>query len=148
VKESELPSARATALDALANFDDPVLLRRSYELLLDGTLRDQDYGTLQWSSMGREAKHQVFWQFYTEHEAQIIELLGHRSAARLPWAARGFCSSGQRDAAKAHFGDLKRFGSGAAQNLAQALEYVNRCIALRELVGDDLTREIERSARR
>lgn len=144
LKQPTTPSVRATVVEALANFKDPELLEKSLMLLLDGTLRAQDYGSFMWPSLRSETLHRVFWRFFVQHEAQLIELLGPRSTGHMPWVARGFCSEEGRGEAVRQFSNLKRFGSGAQQNFAQALEFVDRCITLRKLSRPTIAEQLDR----
>jgi len=132
------PALRDAVVRALAAFRDPELLTRSYDLLLKGTLRAQDYYVLP-RSAGRDAATQsVFWTWYVKHEQELIRLLGPRISASLPWVVAGFCSQTELENARAHFANAEALGPGAPHNLEQALETASRCLNLRQMVEPTL----------
>jgi len=128
------PSLRDAVVRALAAFRDPDLLGRTYALLLNGTLRAQDYYVLP-RAAGRDAATQaVYWAWYVKHEQDLIRLLGARVSASLPWVVAGFCSEIELQTARAFFVDPEALGPGARHNLNQALETATRCLNLRQAV--------------
>ena len=90
VPEASSPAVRNILVRSLANFEDPGLLRRSLDTVLDGTLRTQDYRTLAGSV--RRVARPTAWQWLTEHYDQLVQKLGTKTALRLPRMASGFCS--------------------------------------------------------
>lgn len=132
------PALRDAIVRALAAFRDPVLLRRTYDLLLQGTLRAQDYNVLPRTAARDAATQSVFWTWYAEHEQELMQLLGARVSAALPWVVAGFCSQAELETARAHFAHPEKLGPGARQNLDQALETASRCLNLRQTVEPTL----------
>ncbi|HXS18283.1 MAG TPA: ERAP1-like C-terminal domain-containing protein, partial [Polyangiaceae bacterium] len=136
------PALREAVVRALAAFRNPELLGRTYALLLNGTLRAQDYYPLPRSAARGEATQATFWTWYVKHEQDLIRLLGARMAGSLPWVAAGFCSEAGIEAARQHFGNLDRLGPGAQTNLDQALETATRCLNLRQMVEPTLKDQV------
>jgi len=132
------PTLRDAVVRALAAFRDPELLTRSYDLLLKGTLRAQDYYVLPRTAARDAATQSVFWTWYVKHEQELIRLLGPRVAASLPWVVAGFCNEAELEKARAHFGSAEALGPGAPHNLKQALETASRCLNLRQMVEPTL----------
>src|SRR5690606_26321417 len=58
------PSLRDSVVRALAAFRDPQLLGRSYDLLLQGTLRAQDYNVLPRTAARDPATQTAYWSWY------------------------------------------------------------------------------------
>lgn len=136
------PALRNAVVRALAAFRDPELLRRTYDLLLQGTLRAPDYNVLP-RTAGRDAATQsVFWDWYVKNEQELMRLLGTRGSATLPWIVGGFCSQAELDTARAHFAQPEKLGSGARQNLEQAIETASRCLNLRQTVEPTLRQSL------
>ncbi len=136
------PATRDAVVRALAAFRDPELLGRSYELLLHGSLRAQDYNVLPRTAARDAATQAVFWGWYVKHESELIRLLGARVSASLPWVVAGSCSEAELEAARAHFVRPEKLGPGARQNLEQALETASRCLNLRRTVEPALRQHL------
>src|SRR5690606_31496350 len=109
-------------INGLASFSDPKLQRRAFELLLDGTLRAQDYWAVTGPSFRDRKPYSVFWKWFTEHYDKLVELRGPKSAGGMPWSATGFCSDEGKARAEAFFGKVDSRPDGMEHNLAQALE--------------------------
>lgn len=128
------PQARGAIMSALGHFSEPELLRRSFGLLLDGTLRAQDFWSIMGPSFRSDATHAVMWEWMTNHYDALLKVLGDKRAPSLPWTATGFCSAEGRQATADFFSDSARRPPGTDRNLSQALERIERCARLREAV--------------
>ncbi len=144
LKATRSPTTRNSVVKALGRFRDPVLLDRSFDLLLDGSLRAQDYRTLLYPALTDEALHAGFWAWFTRHDTELRRVLGARLTESLPWAAAGFCTNEGIEQARRHFDNPAALGPGAAQNLEQALETAQRCADLRQAHGATLAAELAR----
>jgi hypothetical protein len=125
------PAVRTSALAGLSSFRSPELLRRSLDLLLDGSLRAQDYRSIVSEPIADERTHALVWQWLVESEPRLVEVLGARMAEQLPWVVAGACTPEAREAGRQHFAASTHLGPGAQHNLDQALETAARCIELR-----------------
>jgi alanyl aminopeptidase len=129
------PGLRAILIESLGSFTQPELLRNTYELLLNGTIRP----TERWGVVGPAAtsakRYAVYFEWYVANEPKLLEVLGVNGRGDLPWDASHHCTKEGRALVAAHFADIRRFGNAAANNLAQALETIDRCVALRERFG-------------
>ncbi len=123
------PITRVAIIGALGAFEDPKLATRSLELLLDGTLRAQDFRTVA-RSIRRPARDAA-WDWMTGNHPAIVERIGKQSAAALPWMAGGFCSAEARAKVAAFFGEPDHAPEGTARNLSLVLEEIDRCAARR-----------------
>src|SRR5690606_37706873 len=144
LKATRSPTTRNSVVKALGRFRDPVLLDRSFDLLLDGSLRAQDYRTLLYPALTDEALHAGFWAWFTRHDTELRRVLGARLTESLPCAAAGFCTNEGIEQARRHFDNPAALGPGAAQNLEQALETAQRCADLRQAHGATLAAELAR----
>ncbi len=129
---AQTPAEREALLSGLGSFEAPALLERSLELLLDGTLRAQDYRSIVRPIPRGSAAQRVFWGWFTRRFEALAALRGPRGSASLPWAAAGFCDAAGRQEAADFFASRPDLAPGSAQNLAQALEEVEQCSRLRE----------------
>jgi hypothetical protein len=145
LKSTLSPSVREDVISALGSFHAPDLLEGSLSLLMDGTLRAQDYRTVTRAAGESDATQAVLWQWYVAHEAELVQRLGTRMATYLPWVLAGFCDEAKLEEARKHFEANQRFGSGASHNLNQAVETATRCAELRKRQGPAL---VERLAQR
>lgn len=131
VQQAPTPAARRAVLTGLGNFKDPALQKQSLALLLDGTIRSQDYWSVFGPMTDDDTTREVAWTWFTENYDKIVEKLGEKSAPRLPWVAASFCSEEGKKKAEEFFAPDERRPLGADRNLANALEYVDRCIQKR-----------------
>ncbi len=127
---------RRALINAAGSFKQPPLVRRSLDLLLDGTLRSQDYRTL---VRGLSDDHPVVhasFSWLKDNFDRIVALLGVKSAPYLPFIADGYCTSADSEAVQRFF-DSKRdiIPSGLERNLALTRERIALCSRLRQAHG-------------
>jgi alanyl aminopeptidase len=134
---SDKPALRQALLSALGNFSDPALVRRALDLLLDGTLRAQDFWSVVGPPMREEALHAVVWDWATANYDKLLKLLGDKSARSMPNLAGGFCSAEGRKKAQDFFNSVEKT-PGMDRNLALTLERVEQCERLRTLHAERL----------
>lgn len=131
---SALPGVREAIIEALGSFTQPELLRKTYDLLLSGEIRLTERWSLIRAAANSRASYAVYFEWYRNHEKDLLTRLGS-AKSDLPWDASFHCSKQERDMVAAHFHTIERYGSGAAKNLTQTLETIDRCTALRERFG-------------
>ena len=142
LRATRSPTTRQSVVKALGRFRNPALLARSFDLLLEGDLRAQDYRTLVYPTLRDQELHAGFWAWYTRHESELRRVLGDRLSETLPWAAAGFCSEKGIELARQHFANPAGLGPGAAHNLNQALETARRCAARRQAHGAAISAQL------
>jgi len=130
------PIERTALIAALGRFEDPPLLRRSLALLLDGTLRSQDYRTLT-GAIGRDRDTVgTVWSWLTERIGPLMAKLGPESGAGMPWLAAGFCDGAGGPRVRAFFEALRpRISYGLDRNLDGAIEAIEGCDRLTRREG-------------
>jgi alanyl aminopeptidase len=144
VPQASSPAVRSILVRSLASFEDPSLLRRSFDAVLDGTLRTQDYRTLAGSV--RRVVRPTAWQWLTEHYDQLVQKLGTKTALGLPRMAGSFCSQEQLAEVKEFFAEHKGVPEGTERNLNLALEDIERCVRQREAIREPLKAYLKESA--
>ncbi|NNL65310.1 MAG: hypothetical protein HKP30_03605, partial [Myxococcales bacterium] len=131
---TDRPARRRNLVAALGSFDDPTLAVKTLELVLDGTLRAEEWGAV---SGTRPRARDGVWDWVTRNHDALVARLGELRAANLPWIAARFCSEERRMEVEAFFRGLPP-QPGRKRNLALALEDVERCSAARETLGEPM----------
>ena len=131
------PVTRVALVTALGSFRDPVLLTKSLDLILDGTLRAQDFGTLK-RGVGVFTQDAA-WMWMTRKYDQIIERMGPTYRPYMPWMAHDFCDPGDRERVAAFFAKPERAPPGTARNLGQVMERISRCVRQRSTLRAPLS---------
>ena len=137
------PLARYVVVEALGTFGDPALLRRSLDLVLDGTLRSADFRTVMRRAGRLDSVRRAPWEWLQEHYAPLVQRLGEKSAPHLPRLADDLCEPADRDAVAAFFTVEARAPAGTARNLALTLERIDRCARLRAATAEPLRAWLE-----
>jgi alanyl aminopeptidase len=135
---STTPGERVVTIMTLGLFSDPMLLRRSYATLLDGTVLPTERHLLMRGAGESEERGAVFWAWYRENEAELMQRSGARTVSELPEVAGLLCTAAQREEARAHFSDLSRYGEASETVWRETAEDLDRCIALRERYSSEL----------
>jgi alanyl aminopeptidase len=125
------PVERFALIGALGRFDAPELVRRSLDLVLDGTLRSQDFRTLTAALGHRRQTAEAIWGWLTEHFDPLVAVLGPRSGQWLPWLGAGLCDGAGGSRVRAFF-EARRatLPSGLDHNLAGVVEAIDGCARL------------------
>ena len=144
VPQASSPAVRNILVRSLASFEDPSLLRRSLDAVLDGTLRTQDYRTLVGSV--RRVVRPTAWQWLTEHYDQLVQKLGTKTALGLSRMASRLCRQGQLAEVKEFFAGHKGVPEGTERNLNLTLEDIERCIRQRQAIREPLKAYLKESA--
>jgi alanyl aminopeptidase len=132
VLAAETPAMRRIYLRALGGFHNPALATRSFDLLLDGTLRGQDYWSVIGPAFATDDTHRALWTWVTTNYDKIIESLGDKRARSIPWAASGFCSEEGLKETEDFFANPGRTPAGTERNLSMVKEGIARCTRLKK----------------
>jgi alanyl aminopeptidase len=129
---AKTPVERVLALNALASFTDPMMVRRALELVLDGTVRVQDQVYIFRGVFARSTTRDIAFQTVRERVDDYLAKIPPFARGRvLPAFARG-CSEADAERARALFEPKLASLEGADRGLSQALEATHRCAALRD----------------
>jgi aminopeptidase N len=128
---SESPEEQYRYLYALAAFHDPTLIDRGLERSLTSQIRTQDTALYLSRFLFSPTARPRAWAFIREHwtalEPKVTIFGGDTNLTR---ALGAFCDAGSRDEVQTFFEAHPL--PAAARTLAQALEQINNCIALKE----------------
>jgi len=133
LKTIQTPVLRRHLIAALGSFRNPDLVKKSFDLVLDGTLYAQDLRTIASYSTEREYTQKATWQWMTQNYDGIIKKMGSLMAPRMPWTGAGFCSEKDVEALSDFFKDESRRPAGTNRNLALVKEFIKRCASLRKM---------------
>ncbi len=134
----QTPQLRVALIAALGSFSEPSLVQRSLGLILDGSLRSQDFRSLARRTGRTPEGASAAWAWLEQHYDALVAKLGEKSAPRLPMAGSSLCTPEDRARVEAFFTAEGRSPSGTARNLGLALEEIDRCITLQARLGPGL----------
>jgi alanyl aminopeptidase len=135
----EDPAFRSAARGALARVEDPALVRKLQEALLEGKFQGTDFLGIVFRQMARAATTELTYEWLVENYDEIIEQLPDSYRARaLPALGSAFCSAERADEWQAFVQARADQLPGYERTLAQATESVRLCAALREAKGAEL----------
>lgn len=130
------PNERDAIIEALAAFDDPELVVKSYGLVVDGTLRAQDLRTLRGHTSGRKEIAHATWDWMVQNFDGLVARIGAKAAPGLPQFAGAFCSGEEAAQVEAFFASKAAvIPSGIERTLAQTLETIRACEVSRARYG-------------
>jgi alanyl aminopeptidase len=132
------PAVRVMVIGAMGRFEDPALLTRSLDLLLDGTLLAQDFRTMTGGIGRTEPTARLAFGWLEGHYDAVVEKLGEKSAPRLPGMGEGLCDAEGRARVAGFFAATARAPAGTERNLGLVLERIDSCIGRRAAWAEPL----------
>jgi alanyl aminopeptidase len=134
---------REWLLGALGSFRDPAMVEAGFQLFLSGELDPRESLGLLFGPL-RDARTQtlpygLIIGDYAKVAAALPSFAGFDLAAYLPFVATGFCDAAHRAEAEAFFKERSATAQGGPRLLAQALETVGQCAALRAAQGSSVS---------
>ena len=137
---SQDPAESRRALQALSQFADPGLVRRTLEFAVSPAARIQDVPTLLGGALRNPASRELAWQFVKDRWSDV------NSKTEGPFgsivvATSSFCDARLRDDVSRFFAEHPLAGSD--RPLREALESVDGCIRLKEQQGGNLSRWLQ-----
>ena len=122
---------RMRMISALASTRDPALATRSLPLTLTTDFDARESLTFMWGATGDYRTRPLAFVWVEEHFDELVARLPKDSGAGLAYVASSFCDAKTRFNAQGFFNGRSTKYTGGPRNLAQALEYVDLCIAYR-----------------
>jgi alanyl aminopeptidase len=132
-------SDREHLLGALASFLDPTLVAENLRVALSEDFDPRESMILIRGAAGDRRTRQQAWDFVKQHYQQIVARMPADYGARLVSIGRGFCDAQHRQDLEAFFKDKIGQSRGGPRILAQTLERLDLCIALRAAQQDSVT---------
>ena len=128
-------------LFSLASFRDRALAQRTLDVVTSGKVRMNDYPGIFSALLGNPATRETAWSYLKTRWSDLrtkVTSFGGRGAVQ---ALGSFCSPAERDDVRAFFATHE--APGAERALAQALERIDTCIAVRRTQGPIVAQWLE-----
>lgn len=123
---------RDRLLSALGHFRDPALLQSALSILLATDFDLRDSITILWSALQERDSRTAAWAFLTQNVDAIAARMPRDYPTRMMWAGASFCDMTHRAEVEALFKERSQSYPGGPRVLAQVLEQISLCNALRE----------------
>jgi alanyl aminopeptidase len=130
------PTDRRALFAGMAAFRDPAIIKANFDLLLKSETDLREAAGLLFGPLQDPETRAIPFELVRDNYDQLIAklpngLLGE-FAGYLPMAGRAFCDEKRRAEVEAFFKDRSTKTTGGARILAQTLESVGQCIAIRQ----------------
>jgi aminopeptidase N len=130
------PELSGTALQLLAQFENPALEERALEYATSGKVRNQDAAIQLAIALQIDATRERAWSFVKSHWDQVHALLTPEMGNALVGSTGSFCSTAARD-------DVQKFFAAhpvasADQALKHSIEQIDGCMEFRQLQQGNL----------
>ncbi len=130
------PQLQNTALNLLAEFENPTLAERALNYAVSPKVRNQDAAIQLSIALMMPAERDLAWKFIQTHWSQVNAKLTVSLGADLVASTGGFCSVAARNQVQSFFAAHPVRASSLS--LKHAVEQINGCIELRSLQGANL----------
>jgi cytosol alanyl aminopeptidase len=135
LKEASSPEARTLYLRALAGFDDPAMVNKLVDMLIQGELKQQEMRTVLRSTLGRAATRHVIEGVVRTRWNELRKVLPGGLGVELVSVVRAACTK-EAEARVTTFMDVHaKEIPGTDRGYAEYREAVGLCVALREHAG-------------
>ncbi|WP_228531215.1 MULTISPECIES: M1 family metallopeptidase [Myxococcaceae] len=135
VKRAPDRKLRQQLLRALSNFQDPALVRANLALVLQGNLDPREAGDLLFGAANDVRTRQTTYDWVKQNYDTLAGRLPESVTGRIALLAQGFCSPEARADVASFFGPRNEKAQGGPRTLANVLEEIDLCVALKEAQG-------------
>jgi alanyl aminopeptidase len=135
VKRQEDRKVRQQLIWALGSFRDPELVRSGLGLVLDPAVDAREAMMLVWMASWDARTGEPLYAFVKEHYEALLRRVPEEFQAGLAGVGRGFCDAEKRADVAAFFTERNARIPGGPRVLAQVLESVDLCIAMKAAQG-------------
>src|SRR6266542_71319 len=122
---------RTRLLAALGSFRDPALEKEARAILLTDEFDVRESLGILWSTLEERATREVSWQFFKANFDALVAKLPREMGTWLPWTGGAFCDASHRAEVEAFFRGRVDKLVGAQRPLAEVLEVIDQCVALK-----------------
>jgi alanyl aminopeptidase len=134
-KTQENRRVRQQLMFGLGSFRDPALVRGQLELLLDPAVDPREAGMLLFLASGDVRTRDVVYGFVKEHYDTLARRLPEDARGALVWVGHDYCDAEHRADLAAFFTERSASAPGGPRVLAQVLESVDLCMAMKAAQG-------------
>jgi alanyl aminopeptidase len=152
VKTEKDRKTRQQLLMGLGSFSDPALTKQSLALMLDKELDPRETGMLLFFGSGQNLRSMdVTFDFVKENYDRLVgdspdAMLPKDAAGRMVFVGRAFCDAEKRQQVADFFKERAAQAPGGPRMLAQVLESVDQCTALKEAQGKSVESFLDQRA--
>ncbi|HTB76814.1 MAG TPA: M1 family metallopeptidase [Polyangiaceae bacterium] len=143
-RSSPTPDDRVIAIRAMGMFDDPVVLRKAFDLALGDELKLSEWRYLFGAAGGHRAARPVLYAWEKENWAKIRARAPNSLARGMVDVAGAMCTHADQDDAQAFFSGATQGMEGVKRPLDEALESAGLCVALREHGAQEVTQYLKK----
>jgi alanyl aminopeptidase len=124
--------------------EDPVLIAKLQAALQEGEFKGFEFVSIIFRQMAREASRELTYEWLVNNYDRIVEQLPDTYRARiLPSLGSAFCSNERADEWQAFIEARADQSPGYERTLAQSIETVRLCAALRDAKADQLVAALQ-----
>ncbi len=144
VKAAKERRDRVRLFRALGAFQDPAILKDAMAFALSGDFDSRETGSILYTSLDTPAGREATWQFMKAHYDALVARMPREATGILPLFGSGFCDDAHRKDVAEFFAGRAEKLPGGSRNLAQVLEGMELCIALRGAQEGSMREELAR----
>jgi alanyl aminopeptidase len=131
-KNAATPEDRVIAIRAMGMFDDPVVLRKAFDLALGDEIKLSEWRYLFGAATAHRPARGVLYAWEKENWEKIRAKAPNSLGRGMVDIAGAMCTPAERDDAQAFFSGATKGMEGVKRPLDEALESASLCIALRQ----------------
>jgi alanyl aminopeptidase len=133
---TEDPAERRALLDGMAVFPDPAIIKANFELVIAGKLDPREAAGLLFGPARNPETRAIPFDLVRNNYDRLVAALPSGItggfSAYLPMVGRGFCDAKHRNEVEAFFKPRVAQTVGGTRILAQTVEAIDQCIAVRK----------------
>jgi aminopeptidase N len=143
LSQAKTPQARMAVMTALGSFVDPALVRRSLNLILDGTVRSQDAVYLFRGAIKQPQSRDAAVAWLHEHFAELLKRFPGMGAGRSLRMVAAQCDAGARAKAVEVLSPIVE-KHGLTRRFDEAIERIELCVDFKQRQGGAVSRFLSR----
>jgi aminopeptidase N len=143
-KSAPTPEDRVIAIRAMGLFDDPVVLRKAFDLALGDELKLSEWRYLFGTAAGHRAARPVLFAWEKENWEKLRARAPQSLGRGMVDVAGTMCNAAERDDAQAFFAGATQGMEGVKRPLDEALESAGLCMALHDHGAADVAQYLKR----
>ena len=144
VKAAKERRDRVRLFRGLGAFGDPALAKDAMAFALSGEFDSREADAILYAALGFPVGREAAWQFMKANYDAIVARMPREATGFMPYFAEGFCDAPHRQEVAEFFAGRAEKLPGGSRNLAQVLEGMELCIALRGAQEGSLREELAR----
>jgi alanyl aminopeptidase len=144
LKKSTNRRDRTRLLRAMGSFRDPAILRDALGLALTEEVDPREARALFTAPQERESGRRILWEFLKKNFDGLVAKTPQEALPFFPFLADKFCSESDREEVAAFFQEKAQKLPGSEHNLAQVLELIHACAALKNVQGPGIRAFLEK----